>query len=277
MVKLSRSQRKKQNIPRRKPKKVSIVPLGYKQEKQYRLAHPTPSTPKESDAERRKRQAQERFQKKINAIRDAGIDPFKFKKKDINSIKIKDIDAGLFDTEHYPLFFGGWTIPRELKKCFVLAYMDYAGNNDFSELYSMIVNNKTVEELLAIIKEWRDKPCTYVKRLKSDSSGSAGDAMMHYGSEQACNDWIEERNQDTFNMKFKPRRAPWKLHPQGYNIGWQCITDENGKAITKLSPKGALAICAGVLPNIQERQRLPFYKDWLYMIEKNFPEIIERL
>lgn len=275
MAKLSRAQRKKAKAKGQvvaQPKKVKLQTLGYKQTLAYKqkARASKPITKKSSKEDLR--------QRKIDFLRSQGIDPFKYRKKDIDSIKIKDIKSNNFNAVTYPIFFvDSWETVKDFSpRILLISYCDFSGNQDIADIIRT-VSGWSIEQLIAEIKEWLYKPLTGQPKIMNSSSGKAGEVKLEFAEEQVIRDFVDMRKEETKKMKWSPKRGKWKTHKSGDNIGWQNITTNSPLGITSASGKTMLVLCASIIANILENDRQIFYGKWYRVFAKEFPQFKDKV
>lgn len=271
MAKLSRKQRKQLRAKGQvvlKPKKVKIQPpVGRKYNKPIQPKHKV-------DA---KTQRENLRQRKIVFLREQGIDPFKYRKKDIDSIKIKDINSGNFNASTYPIFFANsWEIVKSFNgNVLLVSWCDYSGNQDIADIIAE-VSTWDIKEILDTIARYYRMPETMQKHgthyVAGSSSGSAGESRLFMADEETIRQEVEDEKEKTHDMKWKPKRGKWKVHQGGNNIGWQRITGNHQYGFTSCSAKTMIVMCASIISNILESDRRIFYKKWWREFVQYFPE-----
>lgn len=273
MAKLSRKQRKQKRLKGQvvlKPKKVKIQPpSGRKYNK--------PIQPKQKLKVDAKAQRENLRQRKIDFLRNRGIDPFKFRKKDIDSIKIKDINSGNFNATTYPIFFAdSWETVKDFGgQVLLISWCDFSGNRDIADIIAE-VSGWSIEQILDTIRTWLFKKQSAQKHgshyVDGTSSGSAGESKVFCADKETIAVIADDLKEKSKRMKWKPKRGKWKTHSGGDNIGWQNITGNNKYGFTQCSAKTLIVICASILPNILETDREIFYRNWWHVFVEHFPE-----
>lgn len=273
MAKLSRKQRKQKRLKGQvvlKPKKVKIQPpSGRKYNK--------PIQPKQKLKVDAKVRRENLRQRKIDFLRNRGIDPFKFRKKDIDSIKIKDINSGNFNATTYPIFFAdSWETVKDFGgQVLLISWCDFSGNRDIADIIAE-VSGWSIEQILDTIRTWLFKKQSAQKHgshyVDGTSSGSAGESKVFCADKETIAVIADDLKEKSKRMKWKPKRGKWKTHSGGDNIGWQNITGNNKYGFTQCSAKTLIVICASILPNILETDREIFYRNWWHVFVEHFPE-----
>lgn len=274
MAKLSRKQRKQKREKGQvvvKPKKVKIQPPSGKQ-------YSKPSSAKKANTKLDAKTKRENLRhRKIVFLRDHGIDPFKYRKKDIDSIKIKDITSGNFNANTYPIFFAtSWETVKDFGgQVLLISWCDYSGNQDIADIIAE-VSTWTIKQILNTIAYYYQMPETAEKcgtrYVAHSSSGKAGEARLFMADEETIKQEVSDENEKTYDMKWKPKRGKWKVHPSGNNIGWQRITGNHQYGFTSCSAKTMIVMCASIISNILESDRCIFYKKWWREFVEYFPE-----
>lgn len=275
MAKLSRKQRKQKRAQGQvvlKPKKVKIQPPSSKQ-----FNKPSSAVKKAITRLDAKNKREDLRSRKIAFLRDYGIDPFKYRKKDIDSIKVKDITSGNFNATTYPIFFANsWeTIKSFNGKILLISWCDYSGNQDIADIISE-VSRWTNKQILDTIAHYYWMPETAEKSgtqyIAGSSSGSAGEARLFLADQDTIVQEVEDEKEKTHDLKWKPKRGKWKVHQGGNNIGWQRITGNSQYGFTSCSARTMIILCASIIGNILEADRKSFYKKWWYEFIEYFPE-----
>lgn len=273
MAKLSRKQRKQKRLKGQvvvKPKKVKIQPPSGRKYNKH-------TQPKQRPKAVAKAQRENLRQRKIAFLRNQGIDPFKFRKKDIDSIKIKDINSGNFNASTYPIFFAdSWETVKDFGgQVLLISWCDFSGNRDIADIIAE-VSGWSIEQILDTIRTWLFKKQSAQKHgshyVDGTSSGSAGESKVFCADKETIAVIADDLKEKSKRMKWKPKRGKWKTHSGGDNIGWQNITGNNKYGFTQCSAKTLIVICASILPNILETDREIFYRNWWHVFVEHFPE-----
>lgn len=275
MAKLSRKQRKQIREKGQvviKPKKVKIQPPSGKE-----YSKPSSAVKKAKTKLDAKIKRENLRRRKIVFLRDQGIDPFKYRKKDIDSIKIKDITSGNFNANTYPIFFAdSWeTVKYFGGQVLLISWCDFSGNRDIADIVAE-VSGWSIQQILDTIRSWLFKKQTAQKHgshyIEGTSSGSAGESKVFCADSETIAVIADDLKEKNKSMRWKPKRGKWKTHSGGDNIGWQNITGNNNYGFTECSAKTMIVICASILPNILETDREIFYRNWWHVFIEHFPE-----
>lgn len=206
---------------------------------------------------------------KISFLKSKGLDPTKYKKSQIDRIKLKDIRQNNFDRSSYPHFFGIKNFDFNKVYRFkggsqmYIAYRDFAGETSFAEAleeFSQMSNAQLMDRLEQISQLYP----SYNKR-GADSNGSAGDYKFII-SKRA--DIITEQ-QDVYNRN---RRKKTKSHGGDYK-GFQALKSPTGRTTYKeATPRKMLIMANAIMHNVTEYERIAFYKSFYFQMNKHMPE-----
>ena len=214
--------------------------------------------------ERRKRLLQNRA-KKVQALAERGIDPFSIPVKQIDKIKLKDLDS--LDRHKYPFLFSsaGFDFNRVYKlkdgQRMYLAYRDFAGETSLEEILSQYAHLSN-EQLLDRLEEQAHTRPTYNRKTKSGSSGSAGDYRMTWARQNVISDFQSETY--SRNRKQKKHNGTYK--------GYQVLKDGRRNSFDEVTPRSMLIIMNAFMSNITENDRMTFYNDMYLRIRHHMPD-----
>lgn len=232
---------------------------------------------KEEKREKKRKSAELTHNKKIAYLQAIGVNTDNLSKNDLRKVKVKDLEQGKINRLNSPWLYRrkiNWnkTVHLADGKAFLIAYRDFSGERSFSECLSDF-EGLSVEQLLQYIKYIMGLGHQYNKRIRSGSSGSAGDYKFIYGSEhfiELSNEHIKKENEN------EPKRFhnPWRESQRTYK-GFQILKSNGSVAIKSFTPKRLLVVANAVLHNVTELERTAFYKSLYRMIEKEVNEMTD--
>ena len=211
---------------------------------------------------------------KSEAVAKLGVDPFSITLKQLDSIKLKDIQDGNINRSTYPFLFKGHDFDYgkvyKLKdnQRLYLAYRDFAGETSLEEILNQY-KAMTNEQLMDRLEQIASIPPSYSKSSKTGSSGSAGDYRMTWAKQNVISDFQDE----TYNVN---RRKATKKHPGSYK-GFQVIKNGRLNSFDEVTPRGLLIFMNAFMHNITEGDRVTFYNDMYQRIEYHIPEFAKIL
>ena len=231
--------------------------------------------------QRQKKQKQELRNRKKAYLESLGLKPFELKLKDIDSVKVKDMDQGAVTRYNYPHLFGVKSIKNfdfqkryKLKndERFYFAFRDYAGETSFEEALAQF-SHLSNEQLLVRLEKIVRTPPSY-SRGKSASSGKAGDFKFMSAKQNV----LRLLNQDTYNQNRRKgkKKSHMKFH-EGQYTGFQVLKNRHRNSFDEVTPRGLLVIANALLHNITELDRMAFYQNFYVAVRKHVPDMIEFL
>lgn len=219
--------------------------------------------------------------RKQQFLQEQGINPFDYTLKDIDSIKVKDMQAGLFNRENYPQFFGGtfdfdkiYTLKNGER--FYFAFRDFAGERDLETMiseYSYLSNERLLDRLtyLVNLKPAYNKSKRKKKGSKAGTSnGSAGDYKFICAPQNV----IQAFNSDT--QKENRKKSKRKQH-SGTNSGYQVLKNGRFNSFDKVTPRQLMIIMCAIMDGVTEYDRVTFYRLTYNAIKKHMPDFAEVL
>lgn len=234
-----------------------------------------------SQQEQREQQKQKRRKnllanraKKVQALAEKGIDPFTIPVRNIDKIKLKDLDN--LTRENYPFLFEthGFNFdkvyPLKNDERLYLAFRDFAGETSVEEIIAQY-SHLTNEQLMDRLETLAHTPPTYSKSAKSGSSGAAGEYRMTWAKQNV----ITEFQAETYNKNR--RKAKKQKKHQGNYKGFQVLKDGRRNSFSEVTPRGMLIIMNGFMSHITEGDRISFYNEMYPRIKKHMPDFWELL
>lgn len=231
--------------------------------------------------EQRKQQGQKRRQnllfnrsKKVQAIAEMGVDPTTIPVRQIDSIKLKDLDN--LSRDKYPFLFPsfGFDFNKVYKlkndERLYLAFRDFAGETSVEEIMEQF-ENMSSEELLDRLEVLAQMQPTYSKSTKSGSSGAAGEYRMTWAKQNV----ITEYQAETYNKNR--RKAKKQRKHQGNYKGFQVLKDGHRNSFSEVTPHGMLVIMNAFMSHVTEGDRVTFYNEMYPRIKKHMPDFWELL
>jgi hypothetical protein len=229
----------------------------------------------ERQKEQKKQQRRQRLlsnrSKKVQALAKAGIDPTTITAKNIDKIKLKDLDN--ITREKYPFLFPSgkfdfdkvYTLKNDER--LYLAFRDFSGETTLEEILSQFahLSNGALLDRLEVLAHM---PPTYNRAAKSGRPGAAGDYRMTWGKQNI----ITEFQAETYN---KNRRKS-KKHAGQYK-GFQVLKDGRRNSFSEVTPRSMLIIMNAFMSHITEQDRLTFYADMYARIKNHMPDFAELL
>lgn len=225
----------------------------------------------------RKRRADSRKNtrlKKQKYLESLGVDVWKLRVKDIDSIKIKDIENRRVNSENYPDIFKGFFDYDKLyilpeNQHFFFAYRDFAGERSLEEILSDY-ENLSIEQLLNRLESIVNLPASYQKGISGSSSGSAGD----YKFQCADRKTIQMFNRETYNQN---RRKTKRKKHQGQYKGFQVLKSGRNISIDKVTPRRLLIVANAIMHNVTEIDRKTFYQNFYTAVSKTMPDFAKQI
>lgn len=262
-----KAQSKLLNINEKQVEKASYSTLKTLSEKAEKVQH----------KQRKQKRANSRRNtrlKKQKYLESIGIDVWKLKVKDIDSVKIKDIEERRVNSSNYPDLFKGvfdydkvYILPDN--QHFFFAYRDFAGERSFEEILSQY-ENLPVDVLLNRLESIVNLPASYQKGISGSSSGSAGD----YKFQCADRKTIQMFNRETYNQNR--RKTKRKKHGGQYK-GYQVLKSGRNISIDKVTPRRLLVVANAIMHNVTELDRRTFYQNFYTAVSKTMPDFAKQL
>lgn len=257
----------------------NLITKGYQEKelKQYSFKSLLSIAQKEEKREKKRKSAENTYNKKIVYLQAIGVNTDNLSKNDLRKVKIKELEQGKVNRLNHPWLYRrkiNWnkTVNLTDGKAFLIAYRDFSGERSFSECLADF-EGLSIEELLGYIKYIMSLGHQYNKRIRSGSSGSAGDYKFIYGKES----YIELSNQQIeIENENEPKRFknPWRESQRTYK-GFQILKSNGSVAIKSFTPKRLLVVANAVLHNVTELERTAFYESLYRMIEKEVNEMTD--
>ena len=262
-----KAQAKLLNIDEKQIKKSSfstLQTLSQKAEKVQKQTH-------------RKRRSDSRKQtrlKKQKYLESLGIDIWKLRVKDIDSVKIKDIEKRIVNSSNYPhLFKDSFDFDKVYhlpdNKHFFFAFRDFAGERSLEEILSEY-EGLPIDTLLQRLEHIVNMAPTYQKGVRGTSSGSAGE----YKFQCADRGTIQMFNRETYNQN---RRKPKRKKHGGQKQGFQVLKSGRNISIDKVTPRRLLEVVNAFMYNVTEIDRQSFYRNFYSAVSRTMPDFAEIL
>lgn len=232
-------------------------------------------TKKEQQKQRRRENLLKNRAKKFDALMQKGFDPSGIRAKDLDRIKLKDLDA--LDRDKYPFLFPGYKFNYDkvytLKdnQRLYLAFRDFAGETDIDDVirqFSVMSNERLMDRLEALVTT---RP-TYNRKTGAGSSGAAGDYRMTWATQNI----ISEYQAETYN-KNRRKAKKQKKHGGGSYKGYQVLKDGRRNSFDEVTPRSMLIIMNAFMSHITENDRVTFYNDMYQRIRYHMPDFAEIL
>lgn len=229
---------------------------------------------RQAQAKRRKVDKQNRRNRKRQSIEKLGLDPFQFTLKQIDSIKIKDIENGNVDKYSYPFLFGLDTFDFDkiykLKngERFFFAFRDFSGETSLESIIKMY-DKMDEKNLLRNLEHLATMRPTYSKNGKGgggNSSGAAGDYKFISGDQPTIEAMTRETRKD--NRKKSKR----KEHGAQTYKGYQVLKTGVRNSFNETTPRNMLVIMNAFMANVTEWDRVYFYRTMYRQLAKHMPD-----
>ena len=218
---------------------------------------------RQEKSEKRKRQRQNTRRKKIDYIESLGLNKFDFTIKQIDSIKIKDIEKHNVNAETYPWLYENifdfnkvYHFPDGIR-CYV-AFRDFTGEVGLSEILNEFdrYDEQTLLEFLRTIVNMPIQP--------KNSNGKAGDYRFIVADQKT----ISMFHNGTYNTN---RRKRTKQHSGAYK-GFQVLKDGRYNSFSEFTPRKILVLANALMHNITQFDRVNFYNRFYADICYYFPD-----
>ena len=229
-----------------------------------------------ADKIQKNRENRERLHtKKKSFLQSLGIDTSKLTKKDINRIKVKDIEnkrvnettyPGLFDTYDFD-FDKVYTFPDG--KNLFFAFRDFSGERSFEDILADY-HGMPISTLLNRLNSIVERPASYIKGVSGTSSGASGEYKFQYASKNV----IQLFNRENYNQN---RRKPKRKRHTGAHKGFQVLKSGRSISIDKATPRRLLEVANAIMYNITEVDRQSFYRNFYAAMKSAIPEFAELL
>lgn len=226
---------------------------------------------KETKKQRAKQQKLERRHKKQKFLESKGLNPFDYTVKQIDSIKLKDIESNTFDRQNYPDFFGikNFDFEKEQKlkngERMFFAFRDFAGETSLEEALAEF-KKMSNEQLLDRLEQIATLRPQY-RKGSDNSNGSAGDYKFLCQQQM----FITEEQKDVYN---KNRRKKTKEHTGAFK-GFQVLKNGNRNSYDVVTPRGLMIIANAIMHNVTEMDRLSFYQNFYKAVERHLPDFAD--
>lgn len=266
-----KSQAKLLNLSEKQIEKVTFSTLKTLSEKAEKVQH----------KERKRKKADSRRStrlKKQKYLESLGIDVWTLRLKDIDSVKIKDIESKQVNSKNYPHLFKNafdfnkvYTLKNNERMYF--AFRDFAGETSLEEILSLFYNLSDVQ-LLERLKSIVGLKPTYRKKgskTKHLSSGKAGDYKYICANQTV----IELFHKDNYNYNRR-KKINIRKH-QGQYKGFQVLKSGARNSLDKFTPHNMLILLNAFMYNITELDRDTFYKNVYRDLCKHAPDFAEIL
>ena len=265
MQKRVQAQSKVLNIDEKQVKKASYSTLKTLSEQAEKVQQ---QRQKKADSRRNTRLKKQKY------LESLGIDVWTLRVKDIDSVKIKDIETRNVNSVNYPDLFKQafdydklYVLPDN--KHFFFAYRDFAGERSFEEILSDY-EHLSIEQLLNRLDSIVHLPASYQKGISGSSSGSAGD----YKFQMANRATIQMFNRETYNENR--RKSKRKKHKGQYK-GYQVLKSGRNISIDKVTPRRLLVVANAIMYNVTELDRKTFYQNFYTAVSKTMPDFVKQL
>ena len=225
---------------------------------------------KKAKAKQNRKNLISRRARKAEAIAKLGIDPYSITVKELDKIKLKDIENKNINRHSYPSIFGigkfDFNTVYKLKdnERLYLAFRDFAGETSLEEIiaeFSRLSDGQLLDRLEQIV---HTRP-THKRGGKGDSSGSAGDYRMNWGTQ----DVIKDFQYETYN---KNRLKSIRKHGGSYK-GYQVLKDGHRNSFSEVTPRGLLIFANAFCHNVTEFDRLTFYQEFYSNVCYHIPDM----
>ena len=224
-------------------------------------------------AENRKKRRRENLQKnrtfKASVLKALGIDTVGLSVKQIDKVKLKDIETRQVTPENYPSLFYNIDFNKVYKlpknKNFYFAFRDYAGERSFNDIlsdYEKLSDNELMERLESIVS----LPATYKKGVAGTSSGAAGDYKFQTASARTIMMFNHDKDEQN---KRKTKR---KKHLGSYK-GFQVLRSGGTFVISEVTPHRLLVVANALMYNITELDRMTFYRNFYKAVNDAIPRL----
>lgn len=224
---------------------------------------------KANQRKRRNARREALFIEKKIALDRMGIDVGKLTKRQINSVKLKDIQDRNIDEKSYPHiwyainFDKTYLLPKDSYLFF--EFRDFAGERSFDDILDDF-ENMTPEQLLSALKRIVEMPHTYDKKTRSGSSGVAGDYKFIASTDETIYMFHQEINEELENKTHRKRHT-------GMFKGFQRLYSDGSPIIRKATPRRLLIVANAMMYNITEIDRDSFYNQFYRAMKKAVPDL----
>lgn len=240
---------------------------------------------RENKRQKRKANKADLRQRKVSLLESQGYDRSQFTLKQIDTIKIKDLQSGDFNRNNYPKIFR--TATFDFDKIYVLknsavvqfAFRDFAGETSLEEILSQYAG-LTPERLLDRIHELNSIRPTYSKGSKKkgvgNSSGAAGDYKFLCGAKSAAVANRQDANAENTRLKRHSKRKAHGAHT--YN-GYQFLKSNGHNTYTnEITPRNLLIVTCAIMENVTEWDRVNFYnRVYNDLVARHMPDLLPLL
>lgn len=222
---------------------------------------------------RRNERREELYNEKKIALDRMGIDVNRLTKRQIMSVKLKDIQERNINEESYPSiwyainFDKTYILPKDSYLFF--EFRDFAGERSFDDILDDF-EKMTPEQLLLSLKTIVEMPHSYNKKTRSGSSGVAGDYKFIASTDENIYLFHQEINEELENKTHRKRHT-------GMFKGFQRLYSNGSPIIRKATPRRLLVVANAMMYNITEIDRDSFYKQFYWAMKKAIPELFRIL
>ena len=207
----------------------------------------------------------ELYNRKYDALKALNIDVSKLTKKQINSLKLKDLKNDNVNKYTYPQFYGLHML--DFNKVYslggnklYLAFRDFTGETSLEEIISEF-SGMSDAELLQNLEYLVNLPTLGGGR---GSSGAAGDYKFIIAPQAVIQDFQRE----TYNTN---RRKKTRLHKGQYK-GFQVLKNGRYSGFKNVTPHNMLVLANAIMSHVTELDRLNFYQRFYNDMCKYIPE-----
>lgn len=229
---------------------------------------------KELKKQKRKEAKQKLRNRKKDWLESKGINVWDLRLKDIDSVKVKDIESNTFNREKYPQFFGlkNFDFTKQIYfdgKEMLLAYRDYQMETDLRTILSEW-NDKTDLKLMDRLEQIAKLEPAY--KRTHESNGSAGDCIFDIKPRVFLRDTSNKIGAEKRKSKVKEHTGNFK--------GYQQIKPSTGDSyFSHASRHKMLVVMNAFLHNVNEWNRVETYTHFYEEMErydKEFASILPK-
>ena len=232
-------------------------------------------TKKEQQRKRRRENLLRNRATKVQALAAQGFYPSGIRARDLDRIKLKDLDS--LTRDNYPFLFPSFGFNYEkiykLKdnQRLYLAFRDYAGETDIDDVIKQMseLSNERLLDRLEVLAHTRP---TYNRKSGAGSSGAAGDYRMTWAPQNVISDYQAE----TYNANRRKAKKQ-KKHGGGSYKGYQVLKDGMRNSFSEVTPRGLLIFMNAFMSHITENDRMTFYNDMYQRIQYHMPDFADIL
>lgn len=241
---------------------------------------------KERKKQKRKDDKADLRRRKVLLLESQGYDRSQFTLKQIDSIKIKDLQTGNFNRNNYPKIFG--TATFDFDRIYVLkngevvqfAFRDFAGESELSQIlkdYSRLSNDQLLDRLYELNNITPTYSPNQKKKGGGNSSGAAGDYKFLCGDKSAAVSNRQETNVKNKRMKKHTKRKSHGGDKQ--HIGYQFLKSNGHHTYThEITPRNLLIVTCAIMSNVTEWDRVNFYnRVYNDLVARHMPDLLPLL